>query len=612
MIYDCFRFLNENDMLELRFEQHLFVDKFVIIESNQTTSGLPKDYNFDFKRFRHYKDKIIYIQLGSLDGDEQEIFKKNSVAWNRELVHHGALKQLLPLLTKKDIIIWSDADEFLKEKPQYGNFRYISGLYYYYFNNRLYDKYTGKFIPWQYQVSFTKDILEKYNPFHLRNSNTIDWNIVDNAGWHFAYVNDIEKLKYKMEAAAHQEYNTRKIKDELSEKIKKGVDFASDRYPGMFTPLSELPQYIIDKKEKYDKFILKEPLMSSVPTISIREKRLALLRKQAEEIDKQKRIHEANCRARKNQPFIQKKIIQKNNAPIVPSFNDKEFNILLLGSLGDIICNSVVVNNIKLAYPKTTINWYIAEKYSKISDNILGVDNWIIADDILGAPINEIDKQQVLVRELIKHKPNLIVLRECDNTQYGSNWKNSGGNIMEIAIKDINRFVSIPIAEKKGTFTILREDILKWRNWVKDQEKYIFWEFLPISTTPLLSPTEYFHLANKIYDDTGQKSIFSCSVEQAKRYAKHNSENIRLCALSLAQVAQGIKEQGSIFIGCSSAQTWAVCETSDTPILEIIHPDVLKVLPNITVKDSHYNNSTEVIDIKSYDLIGEAVARLKK
>jgi beta-1,4-mannosyl-glycoprotein beta-1,4-N-acetylglucosaminyltransferase len=59
MIYDCFMFLNENDLLEIRINQHLdFVDKFIIIEAGQTHSGNKKTKNFDTKRFEKYADKI--------------------------------------------------------------------------------------------------------------------------------------------------------------------------------------------------------------------------------------------------------------------------------------------------------------------------------------------------------------------------------------------------------------------------------------------------------------------------------------------------------------------------------------------------------------------------
>ena len=67
-IYDMFMFLNENDLLEIRINEHWeFVEKFIIIEAGQTHSGNNKPYNFDKQRFEKYSDKIVYVQHDSLD-----------------------------------------------------------------------------------------------------------------------------------------------------------------------------------------------------------------------------------------------------------------------------------------------------------------------------------------------------------------------------------------------------------------------------------------------------------------------------------------------------------------------------------------------------------------
>lgn len=68
MIYNCMLFLNENDVLEIKINNHWdIIDKFIIIESSQTHTGYPKPFNFDQKRFNKYGDKIKYIQVSNLD-----------------------------------------------------------------------------------------------------------------------------------------------------------------------------------------------------------------------------------------------------------------------------------------------------------------------------------------------------------------------------------------------------------------------------------------------------------------------------------------------------------------------------------------------------------------
>ena len=64
MIYDCFMFFNELDILDIRLNMlNPFVDKFVIVESTITHSGKPKRlfYNENKERYKKFNDKIIYI-----------------------------------------------------------------------------------------------------------------------------------------------------------------------------------------------------------------------------------------------------------------------------------------------------------------------------------------------------------------------------------------------------------------------------------------------------------------------------------------------------------------------------------------------------------------------
>ena len=66
MIYDCFTFFNELDILEIRLNTlYDTVDYFVIAEANKTHTGKEKDYVFEKNqaRFSNFLDKIIYIKV---------------------------------------------------------------------------------------------------------------------------------------------------------------------------------------------------------------------------------------------------------------------------------------------------------------------------------------------------------------------------------------------------------------------------------------------------------------------------------------------------------------------------------------------------------------------
>ena len=64
MIYDCFIFRDELDILEIRLNiLNNVVDRFVICEANKTFTNQLKPYNFynNSKRFEKFLDKIIYL-----------------------------------------------------------------------------------------------------------------------------------------------------------------------------------------------------------------------------------------------------------------------------------------------------------------------------------------------------------------------------------------------------------------------------------------------------------------------------------------------------------------------------------------------------------------------
>ena len=80
MIYDCFTFRDEFDMLEIRLRiLDRVVDKFVICEADRTFTNQPKPYNFlaNKDRFKQWEDKIIYLPVEL--NDEGLDFSKNTL-----------------------------------------------------------------------------------------------------------------------------------------------------------------------------------------------------------------------------------------------------------------------------------------------------------------------------------------------------------------------------------------------------------------------------------------------------------------------------------------------------------------------------------------------------
>ena len=87
MIYDCFPFFNEIDLLKIRLNTlDGVVDKFVIYESQYTFSGNIKKFYFEENKelFKDFLHKIIHIKdednIESLNPYERDEYQKNKIA----------------------------------------------------------------------------------------------------------------------------------------------------------------------------------------------------------------------------------------------------------------------------------------------------------------------------------------------------------------------------------------------------------------------------------------------------------------------------------------------------------------------------------------------------
>ena len=110
MVYDCFLFLNEFEILDIRLhEMNSKVDKFVIVESIETFRGNLKPFNFaaNRERFKKFEEKIIYIPLN-------ERFHTNN-PWDRESFQRNQILRGLTECKDENIILKTAArNGFLK------------------------------------------------------------------------------------------------------------------------------------------------------------------------------------------------------------------------------------------------------------------------------------------------------------------------------------------------------------------------------------------------------------------------------------------------------------------------------------------------------------------
>ena len=88
-VYDVFSFYNEFDVLELRLNELWdTVDNFILMESNTTYVGNPKEYLFDKnkERYAKYMEKIIHIKLDDSIEMQQEVFPRDYLSYNQMIL----------------------------------------------------------------------------------------------------------------------------------------------------------------------------------------------------------------------------------------------------------------------------------------------------------------------------------------------------------------------------------------------------------------------------------------------------------------------------------------------------------------------------------------------
>ena len=247
MVYDCFIFFNELDLLEIRLnELNQVVDKFVLVEADRTFQNTPKPFIFEEnkERFSKFKDKIIHVKL-----TKYPVFipiLNPFSAWKLEYFQRNAVVKGLKKCKPTDVIMISDVDEIpntdvLKEYLKKG-INQVYGLkmdmFMYFLNNKLvFDggsnmtKEESKNGIWHCTALLPYHLLNKkpqrFRRIIMRTKRRGEvYKIIENAGWHFTYLGGVKKIIEKLEAFSHTEFNLKQFKDETSilENIKLGND----------------------------------------------------------------------------------------------------------------------------------------------------------------------------------------------------------------------------------------------------------------------------------------------------------------------------------------------------------------------------------------------------
>lgn len=264
MLYDCFLFFNELELLEIRLNEHSpFIDRFVLVEANKTFSGKEKPLYFNENKelFSKFLDKIKHVIVDDMPITEDH--------WSRDRHQRNSIMNGLVGCSNDDSIIVSDVDEIIKADifKSYNRFVDIGNdfytfrmtLFYYYFNTYFPDfTWTGPFV-----MSYRN--LKRRSP-QYSSSFRKKYRWIDNAGWHFCYIGGVDRVSYKISALCESKtldndrYNN---KEYLVDRMSKGKNFHhyDSRIKTTVTgnPFKmELPSYLVNNYEKFNEFFRKE------------------------------------------------------------------------------------------------------------------------------------------------------------------------------------------------------------------------------------------------------------------------------------------------------------------------------------------------------------------
>jgi len=275
-IIDCFNFFNEFDIIELRFNiLYPYVDKFIVVESSVTHTGISKPFYFDenISKFEKFLDKIEIFKvtdtpnnflnlehtedlalktINKYIGETTYFNKENQIDYGRDFFQKECLFRALKNYSDEDLVFYSDADEI----PHTGIFENLNKLdlenniyacsqkmFYYYLNILKESDWSGS------KFGLIKN-LKKYPVNAIRNEKSLTKKVIP-GGWHFSFMGGAEKVKTKLLAYSAKDMANEKVLNSIEENIQNNID------PFFRQSLSKVeidntyPKYILENLEKY-------------------------------------------------------------------------------------------------------------------------------------------------------------------------------------------------------------------------------------------------------------------------------------------------------------------------------------------------------------------------
>lgn len=286
MIFDCFIFFNEFELLEIRLnELNGVVDKFVLVEATKTHQGKDKPLYFkeNKKQFANLLHKIIHVVVSD--------YPRTNNALQLEYHQRNSISLGLRDCSPGDQIIISDVDEIprpakIVEARELPGIKIFEQQMFYYFLNGMNVSNIGggKQFKWfgpvmadfkyfktpQRWRDFSVNLMGMYHPNPLyqvyghlyykaiKIFYRTPFHVMKDGGWHFSYLGGVSKIIEKLESFHHTEYNADEYKnpDKIEKAIQNGKDIFGRKFEYRFAELdSTFPQYILENRKKFNNLI---------------------------------------------------------------------------------------------------------------------------------------------------------------------------------------------------------------------------------------------------------------------------------------------------------------------------------------------------------------------
>lgn len=275
MIFDCFNFFNEFDLLELRMRTLWdVVDYFVAVESPVTFNGQPKPL--------HLQDAMANGWCRELQPNLHVFVANPDVVGTNKKASMERVRQqqdMMPYACRRlgakrdDLLLLSDVDEIprperiiaamniLEHGEDGRTHRFVSlqqHICYYYLNLYRGPKWQGTC------MAKMKDIPKRFSEMRLitrgTRGRTREGRVLYDAGWHFTFMGGAEAVSKKIRSYAHTEWDRPQFTDveRIKQRMREGRD-PFERYGDVTmhaVPLSCMPREVQENPDRWSHMLL--------------------------------------------------------------------------------------------------------------------------------------------------------------------------------------------------------------------------------------------------------------------------------------------------------------------------------------------------------------------